>query len=73
VFCPSGQHATGGVGGGGYAFTTQAQTFLTMSVPVDSGGAPALQGELAAGWHTIMTFDLTVTNNWGMRAYAVCE
>jgi hypothetical protein len=70
VFCPSGQHATGG---GGYAFTSQAPTFIYMSVPVANGGAPALQGEVAAGWHTIMTFDLTVTNNWGMRAYAVCE
>jgi len=70
VFCPTGQRASGG---GGYVFATQAPTFLTTSVPIDSGGAPALQGELAVGWHVAATFDLTVTNSWGLRGYVVCE
>ena len=70
VQCPANQHATGG---GGYAFASQAPTFIWMSVPVNSGGAIAQQGEVATGWRTFATFDLTVTNSWGFRAYAVCE
>jgi hypothetical protein len=70
VECPANQHATGG---GGYAFTSQAPTFIWMSVPTSGGSTIASQGQVAVGWRTFATFDLTVTNTWGFRAYVVCE
>jgi hypothetical protein len=70
VFCPAGQHA---MGWRWLSIHDPGATFLTMSVPIDSGGALALQGELAVGWHMAATFDLTVTNSWGLRGYVVCE
>lgn len=70
VQCPANQHATGG---GAYIFSSQAPTFISLSVPVNRGNAIAQQGEVATGWRVDATFDLTVINSWGLRAYAVCE
>jgi hypothetical protein len=68
VQCPTGATA---LGGGGLTDGTDATTaFLTDSIPIDVGGAPAAEGTSATGWSVSATHldpDSTLT------AYVVCQ